>query len=66
MYAEWKPYEHRVKANAGGIVYSFPTQPIDGAAQLGISLHDDDAEQCYGRKFFIGYSEKQWGRPPLP
>ena len=61
-YAEWKAYEHRVKANAGGVIYSFPPNRLT-AQQLGISLGDEDAEQVLRRKFFVGYSEKQWGRP---
>jgi len=62
QYAEWQPYEHRVKAYAGGQVYSFPPNRLT-AQQLGIKITDDNAQDIIRRKFFIGYSEKQWGRP---
>lgn len=61
-FAKWQPYEHRVKAMAGGKVYSFPPNRLT-AQQLGIGLGDPNAEDIIRRKFFVGYSEKQWGRP---
>lgn len=61
-FAEWQPYEHRVKAVASGVVYSFPPNRLT-AQQLGINLDDDEAEGVIRKTFFVGYSEKQWGRP---
>jgi UDP-galactopyranose mutase len=61
-FAEWQPYEHRVKAMSGGSVYSFPPNRLT-AQQLGISLGDEDAEKVIRKAFFVGYSEKQWGMP---
>ena len=61
-FAEWQPYEHRIKAMANGVVYSFPPNRLT-AQQLGISLGDEDAEKVIRKTFFVGYSEKQWGRP---
>jgi UDP-galactopyranose mutase len=61
-FAKWQAYEHRVKAYAGGMIYSFPPNRLT-AHQLGIRMTDPSAEDIIRRKFFVGYSEKQWGRP---
>jgi UDP-galactopyranose mutase len=59
-FAEWQQYEHRVKASYKGVVYSFPPNRMT-IQQIGAipgSLEDE-----IKRRFFEGYTAKQWGRP---
>lgn len=55
-FTDWLPYIHRVKACAGGLLYSFPPNAIT-FEQLGT----DDLD-VIRRTFFAGYTAKQWGR----
>lgn len=57
-FAEWQPYEHRVKATYNGVVYSFPPNRLT-LHQLGVN--GDDPEAILYATFFEGYSRKQWG-----
>lgn len=56
-FADWEPYTHRVKAVAGGRLYSFPPNRTT-YLQLGT-----DDEAALRAAFFVGYTEKMWGRP---
>jgi len=61
-YTEWEQYEHRVKVNRGGVVYSFPPNKMT-FQQLGLSTVDrQTALNVLRERFFREYSEKQWGR----
>lgn len=59
-FAEFTPYEHRVKVSLHGTMYSFPPNLMT-YQQLGIQPGTAGDEIIY-EKFFRGYSEKQWGR----
>lgn len=54
-------YEHRVKVNREGKVYSFPPNLMT-FDQLGMKP-SPEAEQKIREMFFEGYTAKQWGRP---
>lgn len=56
-FGEFRQYEHRVKADYRGTVYSLPPNRMT-YQQLGT----DDPERLR-EVFFAGYSAKQWGRP---
>jgi UDP-galactopyranose mutase len=58
-FSEFKQYSHHVKATADGAVYSFPPNRMT-YQQLGANGHT--AEQVR-ETFFVGYTEKMWGRP---
>lgn len=60
-FSDWRRYEHRVKACAGGRVYSFPPNRLT-LQQLDLQP-GEAAEQTIRRMFFEGYTAKQWGRP---
>ncbi len=60
QFTAWKQYEHRVKVYADGKYYSFPPNRMT-LQQLGNP--NGDAKQVIKDKFFVGYSEKQWGWP---
>lgn len=63
-FSDWTPYEHRVKVATGGQVYSFPPNLLT-MQQLGLTAGRESAETIEAeimRKFFVGYSVKQWGR----
>ncbi len=57
QYAHFAPYTHRVLAKAGGELYSFPPN-LRTYRQLGTA-----DEAVLRAKFFVGYTEKMWGRP---
>lgn len=57
----WQPYEHRVKVNYMGIVYSFPPNKLT-ISQIKLATAGGGPE-AIERMFLRGYSEKQWGRP---
>jgi len=61
-FADWLPYIHRVKANVGGRLYSFPPNRTT-FEQLGIAPDAPEAESVIRKAFFEGYTAKQWGRP---
>lgn len=58
-FAEFKQYSHHVKARAGGAVYSFPPNRMT-YQQLGANGHTAEVVRA---KFFVGYTEKMWGKP---
>ena len=60
-FAEFTQYEHRVKAKYKGRVYSFPVNRLT-YEQFGIPVNAK-AKQLLFDIFYVGYSEKQWGRP---
>jgi len=61
-FSGWRQYEHRVKANYRGTVYSFPPNRMT-AQQLGVEIGTDEATCRFREAFFAGYTAKQWGRP---
>lgn len=60
-FADWRQYEHRVKAQIGEVVYSFPPNLMT-LQQLGLQPGSEYASMMVTNMFFRGYSEKQWGR----
>lgn len=60
-FTEWQQYEHRVKANYKGRVYSFPPNLMT-YEQIGLKP-GPEAEKAIRRLFFEQYTAKQWGRP---
>lgn len=60
-FSSFKQYEHRVKANFRGRVYSFPPNRLT-LEQLDVEP-GPVADELIREMFFRGYSEKQWGRP---
>jgi UDP-galactopyranose mutase len=58
-FTEWQQYENRVKAAYRGVIYSFPPNLMT-LQQMGL-LEDRDGE--IRKRFFEGYTAKQWGRP---
>ena len=60
-FAEWQAYEHRVKVNYCGKIYSFPPNRLT-LQQIG-NPEPSVADTIMREMFFRGYSEKQWGRP---
>lgn len=71
-YSEWTPYEHRVKSFHAGRVYSFPINMM--TLQQLYNVNDiEEARAIIGgkrdelhRRFFAGYTAKQWGDNPPP
>jgi UDP-galactopyranose mutase len=61
-FAEFRQYEHRVKASYQGTVYSFPPNRMT-CQQLGVVPGTPEAAARIKETFFDGYSAKQWGRP---
>src|SRR5690348_1685797 len=61
-FAEFRQYEHRVKAQHAGTVYSFPPNRMT-CQQLGVEPGTPEAAAAIKAAFFDGYSAKQWGRP---
>lgn len=61
-FAEFRQYEHRVKASYRGTVYSFPPNRMT-CQQLGVTMGTPEAAAAIKATFFDGYSAKQWGRP---
>jgi UDP-galactopyranose mutase len=61
-FAEFRQYEHRVKARHGDTVYSFPPNLMT-CQQLGVRAGTPEAAAAIKAAFFDGYSAKQWGRP---
>lgn len=59
-FGEWIPYEHRVKANYRGEVYSLPPNKLT-MTQLHLNGNAVHAESVIKQTFFAGYSFKQWG-----
>lgn len=59
-FTNWQQYEHRVKAQYLGTIYSFPPNKMT-LQQMDLRAHQNiEAEiRCL---FFKGYTEKQWGR----
>lgn len=57
QFAKFEMYIHRVKAVAGGRLYAFPPN-----GQTYYELGTDD-EAAVRAAFFVGYTEKMWGRP---
>lgn len=60
-FAEWRQYEHRVKAKIGEKVYSFPPNLMT-LQQLDLKPDSEYSRMMITNMFFKGYSEKQWGR----
>lgn len=60
-FAEWKQYEHRIKAWVDGKVYSMPPN-LNTLDQLRLKP-SPLATMVIKEMFFRGYTEKQWGRP---
>lgn len=60
-FADWRQYEHRVKATIGETVYSFPPNLMT-LQQLNLQPDSEYARMMIANMFFKGYSEKQWGR----
>jgi len=58
-FADWLPYTHRVLANAGGRLYSFPPN-LTTYEQLGIDMDSDRLAPALKDMFFAGYTAKQW------
>lgn len=56
-FGAWRQYSHHVKAISGECVYSFPPNRMTWQ-QLGA-----EDEHAIREKFFVGYTEKMWGRP---
>lgn len=56
-FGEFRQYSHHVKACSHGVVYSFPPNLMT-YQQLG--TRDLEAVR---ERFFVGYTEKMWGRP---
>ena len=63
-FAEMKQYSHHVKATAGGAVYSFPPNRMT-YQQLGADgpMLNGHMHEVVREKFFVGYTEKMWGKP---
>jgi len=61
-FAEFRQYEHSVKARHAGTVYSFPPNRMT-CQQLGVMPGTPEAAAAIKAAFFDGYSAKQWGRP---
>lgn len=59
-FAEWRQYEHRVKAKIEDKVYSFPPNLMT-LQQLDLKPDSDLSKTIIENMFFKGYSEKQWG-----
>ena len=70
-YADFTPYTHRVAARAGDNLYSFPVNLLTLNQLYGVTTPQDAARLLADpaivadleRTFFVGYSEKQWGKP---
>lgn len=60
-FAEFRQYEHRVKAQFQGKTYSFPPN-LTTFDQIGMKP-GPEAEQRIREMFFVGYTTKQWARP---
>ncbi len=60
-FAQWRQYEHRVKADYLGTVYSFPPNRMT-YQQLGVQYGTPEAAVMVRAAFFAGYTAKQWGR----
>lgn len=60
-FAAWRFYEHRVKANYQGRVYSLPPN-LATFDQIG-AIPSPEGEKKIRRMFFEGYTAKQWGKP---
>lgn len=61
-FAPWKQYEHRVKARVEDKTYSFPPNLMT-LQQLRLTPGSECARRTIENMFFVGYSEKHWGRP---
>ena len=60
-FAEWRFYEHRVKASYRGKIYSLPPN-MATFDQIGARPGPDGVRRIR-EMFFEGYTRKQWGKP---
>jgi len=60
QYAEWTQYEHRVKSNYRGRIYSFPINRLT-YEQFGLPINEQSTALLW-EIFFKAYSEKKWGK----
>ena len=70
-FAEWQGYEHRVQAFYHGRFYSLPVNlwtlnqvfNVNTPAGAEEAIKDPEKLKTLYEMFYVGYSEKQWGRP---
>lgn len=70
-YAPFEAYTHRVASRIGDTLYSFPVNLLTLNQLYGITtpqearaaLATPEIRRDLEAKFYVGYSEKQWGKP---